>query len=208
MTELAFSALAILLVTVGPVEVAAMFMALTAGASAETRRRLALGASMIGAAVLVAFALGGNRLFALLQVGLPAFRTAGGILLLRLSADMLLARHSGLSSITRGEEREAAHHADIAVFPLAIPLIAGPGSMTAVVLLMGRAGDAADAAMVVAAIGAVVGLTLAAMLAADRLVRLLGLTGINVIARVSGILLAALAMQFVLDGLGQSGLFH
>jgi len=208
MIEIALSAVTILLVTVGPIEVASMFVALTAGTSTHSKQRLALSASLIGAAVLLAFALGGNRLLALLQVGLPAFRTAGGILLLRLSADLLLARHSGLSSITRGEEREAAHHSDIAVFPLAIPLIAGPGSMTAVVLLMGRAQDAANAVVVVVAIGVVVGLTFAAMLAADRLVRLLGLTGINVIARVSGILLAALAMQFVFDGLGQSGLFH
>jgi multiple antibiotic resistance protein len=202
------TALVTLLVTVGPADVAAVFLVLTASMPADVRRRLALEASLIAAGVLVAFALGGHRLLAALHVGVPAFQLAGGILLLLLSIDLLFARQSGLSSITPGEEREAAGHRHIAVFPLAIPLIAGPGSMTAVVLLMGGARDFAQPAAIIAALLLVMAITLAALLIATRLVRWLGVIGVNVVTRVSGLLLAALAMQFVLDGLAASGLFR
>jgi multiple antibiotic resistance protein len=208
MGKLAISAFAILLVTVGPIEVASMFMALAGSEAEPSRRRLARRAALVGVVVLLGFALAGNALLGLLAVGLPAFRAAGGILLLLLAADLLLARHSGISSITPGEEREATRHADIAIFPLAIPLIAGPGSMTAVVLLMGRTAGNADIAAVLLVIGVVGLLTYVAMLAASRVVTVLGLTGVNVINRVSGIFLAALAMQYVFDGIGQSGLLH
>lgn len=165
---------------------------------------MALRASVIGFLILLAFGLGGNRLLTALQIGLPAFRAAGGVLLLGLARDLLFAKPSGLSSITPGEEAEAAGQAEIAVFPLAIPLIAGPGSMTAVVLLTGQAQTATQLIVVLLALLAIMALTFGAMLAAERLFRLLGRTGVNVIARVSGILLAALAMQF----LSQSGLLH
>ncbi|MDJ0390928.1 MarC family protein [Roseomonas sp. E05] len=208
MTDTAISALVMLFVTVAPFEVASMFFVLAANASPEQRRQLALRACMTGFLVLVAFALGGNRLLGALQVGLPAFRAAGGVLLLGLARDLLFAKPSGLSSITPGEEAEATGQADIAVFPLAIPLIAGPGSMTAIVLLTGQADNAGQMVVVLLALLAIMALTFGAMLAAERLFRLLGRTGVNVIARVSGILLAALAMQFLFDGLRQSGLLH
>jgi multiple antibiotic resistance protein len=157
--------------------------------------------------VLIAFALGGRTMLQLLGVGLPAFRTAGGILLLKMAADLLLAHKSGLSSITPEEESEAESHADVAVFPLAIPMIAGPGTITAVLLLMGKAkGVVADAA-VLGCIVVICVVTLLCMLLAGRLIKFLGVTGSNVIARVSGILLAALAMQFIFDGLNDSGVF-
>src|ERR1043165_4472066 len=133
------SAFATLFVAIGPVEVAAMFLALTPGIDARIKRRLAIVAAGVAAAVLLAFALGGIQLLSLIGVGLPAFRTAGGVLLLMTSAEMLLRRHSGLTSIPAPEEMEAKQQPDIAIFPLAIPLTAGPGSMTAIVLLMGRA---------------------------------------------------------------------
>src|SRR5262249_39011393 len=158
-------------------------------------------------AVLVVFAIGGTKFLELLGVGLPAFRIAGGILLLMVAADLLLAQRTSLSSISKSEEREARQQPDIAVFPLAIPLIAGPGSMTAVVLLMSKAADVAEQALVLAAVLVNIALTLFVMLGAGALNRVLGLTGTNVIARVSGILLAALAMQYVLDGLSQSHIF-
>jgi multiple antibiotic resistance protein len=121
---------------------------------------------------------------------------------------LLLAKRSAISSITSTEEHEAQNQqTDIAVFPLAIPLTAGPGSMTAVVLLMGRAHDALDMGLVLAALAVVIGMTFAAMLLSDRMMRVLGVTGANVIARVSGILLAALAMQFIFDGLSASKVF-
>jgi multiple antibiotic resistance protein len=202
------TAFATLFVAIGPVEVASMFLALTAGMDAAHRRKLAIIAASTATAVLLAFALGGIQLLSLIGVGLPAFRTAGGVLLLMVAADLLLAKRSAISSITSTEEHEAQiQHTDIAVFPLAIPLTAGPGSMTAIVLLMGKAHDVTDSALVLAALAAVIGLTFAAMLLSDRMMRVLGVTGANVIARVSGILLAALAMQFIFDGLSASKVF-
>ena len=203
------TALATLFVAVGPVEVGSMFLALTAGMDKAERRNTAIVAAAVAAFVLVAFALGGIQLLGLIGVGLPAFRTAGGVLLLMVSADLLLAQHSAISSITPTEAGEAQRHeTDVAVFPLAIPLTAGPGSMTAVVLLMGKTHGPADIAAVLAALGAIVLTTFLAMLASDRLMKLLRKTGANVIARVSGVLLAALAMQFIFDGLSASGLFR
>src|SRR5882757_9196980 len=140
MTRLFGTALATLFVAIGPVEVAAMFLALTTGMASAHKRRIAIVAAVTATVVLVAFALGGVQLLGLIGVGLPAFRTAGGVLLLMVSADLLLAQHSAISSITPTEEGEArSHETDVAVFPLAIPLTAGPGSMTAVVLLMSKA---------------------------------------------------------------------
>ena len=196
-----------LFVAIGPVEVAAMFLALTPGVDARHKRQLAFIAAGVAAGVLLAFALGGIQLLSLIGVGLPAFRTAGGVLLLMTSAEMLLRRHTGLTSITPPEEMEAKQQPDIAVFPLAIPLTAGPGSMTAIVLLMGRAHTHMADGMVLLALLANILLVLAAMLMSQGLMRVLGLTGANVVARVSGILLAALAMQFIFDGLTASRVF-
>ena len=194
-----------LLVTVGPVEVAAMFLALSAGRPARARRVLAVRACAIAFVVLAAFALGGARLLTALRVGLPAFQAAGGVLLLGVARDQLFAHPSALSSITEGEAAEAAGFADIAAFPLAIPLIAGPGSMTAMVLLSGN--TLAGAGVAIAAAGVVLAGTLVALLASELLTRALGRTGTNVVARVSGVLPAALAMQFLFDGLRGSGVF-
>lgn len=204
--ELAIAAFTTLFVTVGPVEVAAIFLAVTPNETRTQRRATAVVASIVAAAVLVMFALVGRSLLQVLGVGLPAFRTAGGILLLIMSANLLLAERTGLTSITPAEEREAEGHSGVAVFPLAIPMIAGPGTITAVLLMMGRAKSLMADAVVLGCIVGVCLLTLLCMLGAGRIVRYLGLTGTNVIARVSGILLAALAMQFIFDGLQASGL--
>lgn len=201
------SAFTTLFVAIGPVEVAAMFLALTPGLSVRTKRQLAIVAAGVAGAVLLAFALGGLQLLSLIGVGLPAFRTAGGVLLLMTSAEMLLRRHTGLTSITAPEEMEAKQQPDIAIFPLAIPLTAGPGSMTAIVLLMGRAHMPLAQGMVLLALLLNILLTLAAMVMSQALMRVLGTTGVNVVARVSGILLAALAMQFIFDGLTASRVF-
>jgi multiple antibiotic resistance protein len=201
------SAFTTLFVAIGPVEVAAMFLALTPGIDARTKRRLALVAAGAAAGILLAFAVGGTELLRLIGVGLPAFRTAGGVLLLMTSAEMLLRRHTGLTSITPPEEMEAKQQPDIAIFPLAIPLTAGPGSMTAIVLLMGRAHTHLTQGMVLTALLLNILLTFGAMLMSQALMRVLGTTGVNVVARVSGILLAALAMQFIFDGLTASKVF-
>ena len=203
------TALTTLFVAIGPVEVASMFLALTAGTAPKHRRVMAFTSMAVAAGVLVAFALGGIQLLALIGVGLPAFRTAGGVLLLMVAADLLLAQHSAITGITPTEEGEAQRHeTDVAVFPLAIPLTAGPGSMTAVVLLMSKAKGPLDSGLVLGALGVIILTTLAAMLLSEPLMRVLRKTGANVIARVSGVLLAALAMQFIFDGLSDSGLFR
>jgi multiple antibiotic resistance protein len=136
-----------------------------------------------------------------MNIGLPAFRIAGGILLMLLSIDMVMARQTGLRATTAGEQEESTHRADISVFPLAIPLIAGPGALTSVVLLMGRAdGDIMAQGLVLATLIAMLLITLACLLTASKVIRFLGVTGINVVSRVAGIVLAALAVQYVIDG--------
>jgi multiple antibiotic resistance protein len=199
---------ATLFVAVGPLETIPAFLALTSGEDLRMRRRTAVIAATTATAVLLAFSQGGIGLLRLLGVGLPAFRTAGGILLLLVAADLLLARHSGISSLTPIEENEARHRASAAVVPLAIPLLAGPGSMTAIVLLIAKTTSPLERMLVIAGLVAVMAITLVSMLAGTRLMKVLGVTGSTAVARISGILLAALAMQFVFDGLSESGLFR
>jgi multiple antibiotic resistance protein len=209
MVETAFSAFTILLVTIGPLDVAMIFATLEKGRPIRHSRRIAARAVAIAAVILLAFAFGGIGLLDLLHIGIPAFRIAGGILLLILSIDLLFARHSGISSITPTEEQEAEHAQDIAVFPLAIPLIAGPGSLTAIVLLMGDGrDDPVRRGVVLAVLAAVLLLTLAALVLALEIRRAFGMTGVNVVSRISGVILAALSVQFVLDGLAQVPLFR
>ena len=153
--------------------------------------------------MLALFALGGTTALSLLHVSLSAFRVAGGLLLF-LQALTLTFASPGLSSISDGERREAQGPGDIAVFPLAFPVIAGPGSLSAVVLLTAGTRDWVGAAWVLLMLAACLGLTYAAMFAAEALVHRLGRTGADVVGRVSGILLAGLAVQFVFDGLHQA----
>jgi multiple antibiotic resistance protein len=188
-------------VTIDPVGTAPIFAGLTAGQSAAERRRTALRGVVIAAVILLGFALGGELLLAALGIGLPAFRIAGGVLLLLLAIDMVMVRHSGLRTTTDREEEESEGRADISVFPLAIPLVAGPGALTSVVLLMSESGEGMfGKAAVLALLVLVLALALACFLGASRLMKLLGITGVNVVTRVFGILLAALALQFVIDG--------
>jgi multiple antibiotic resistance protein len=193
-----------LFITIGPVETAAIFASLTKGPHKAHRRSLAVRAVVIAGAMLLVFALGGNLALSLLHITLPAFKVAGGILLF-LQALTLTFSSPGLSSISAGEQREAEGPGDIAVFPLAFPVMAGPGSLSAVILLMGRAGGLLEAGAIVSMLILCLALTLLAMLAADRLTRLLGETGTDVVGRISGMLLAALAVQFVFDGLYSVG---
>jgi multiple antibiotic resistance protein len=153
--------------------------------------------------VLLLFAVGGNFTLGLLHISLAAFRVAGGILLF-LQALSLTFSSPGLASISESERHDAERPGDIAVFPLAFPLIAGPGSLSAVVLLMGRTQGWVEVGGVLAMIGVCLGVTYAAMRAAERLVASLGVTGADVVRRISGVLLAGLAIQFVFDGLGSA----
>jgi multiple antibiotic resistance protein len=157
--------------------------------------------------VLLAFAVIGEVILRALGIGIPAFRIAGGILLFLLATEMVFARHSGIRGTTAAEEEETAHRTDISVFPLAIPFLAGPGSLTLIVLLIGRAPSTEAAVLVVATLIVVMGLSLAVLVASVRVVALLGITGTNVVSRVLGILTAALAVQLVLDGLVEAAIF-
>jgi multiple antibiotic resistance protein len=207
--EFAASAFVMFLVTIGPLETAAIFGALTAGVRRSARFRLASRAIVIGGGVLVVFAIGGTKLLRLLQVSIPAFEVAAGILLLLQSIELIFAHPGGLSTLTASEEMEAERSHEIAVFPLAIPLIAGPASITAAMLLMGQAdADPAKVAIFFCALLLALALTYAMLILVDPLGRVLGVTGTNVIARISGILLAALAVQFILDGIRDSHLFR
>ncbi len=177
-----------------------MFAALTADQSPEERRRTARRGVTIAAGILLGFAVCGELLLGALGIGLPAFRMAGGILLLLLSIDMVMVRHSGLRTTTASEEEESGQRADVSVFPLAIPLIAGPGAMTSIVLLMSAGETLARQAAVLVELALVLLIALACFRGAGRLLQWLGITGVNVVTRVSGILLSALALQFILDG--------
>lgn len=201
MGDLLLTAFVTFLVVIDPIGQAPLFGALTAGLDTRARRAIALRGVLIAAIILTAFALGGDVVLGALGIGFPAFRIAGGLLLVLLSIEMVMARHSGLSATTPEESEEAAERSDVAVFPLAIPLIAGPGAITGVMLQMGGAGD--DLAAQAAVLGVMFGvllLTLVSLLLTGPIMRLLGVTGTNVLTRVFGIILAALGVQFVSDG--------
>jgi multiple antibiotic resistance protein len=201
MLEFAGTVFVTFLVIIDPVGVLPLFVALTHRQGRELRRLTAMRAIVVAAITLTVFALAGQPLLRLLGITLPAFRIAGGILLLLLSIDMVFARKSGIRWTTAAETEEAEESVDVAVFPLAIPLIAGPGALTSVILLMGRAhGDIMLQAIVVGLMLLVLGLCLVSFLFALPLMDRLGVTGINVVDRVFGVVLAALAVQAVLDG--------
>ncbi len=207
-SETLLVALTTFFATVGPADLALIFAALTRKNTAAERRRLALRAILIGGAILMFFAVFGNALLTLFGVTIPALRAAGGILLLLIAIDMVFARHSGGTGTTSEEEAEAATRQDISVFPLAMPLIAGPGAISATILLITSAeGDQIKIATVVGALLAILALTYGALLVAIPIQRMLGLTGLAVVSRIVGILLAALAVQFLFDGIKASGIF-
>ena len=197
-------ALVALLVIIDPPGIAALFVALTPRDSDADRREQAIRACVVAFGVLLVFGLVGQGLLQALGISIAALKVAGGILLFLTAADMVSARHVLRTS---PEEREAAIRSedDISVFPLAIPLIAGPGAMTTMVLLHARGGGGvAPLVVLVAALAAAIALTLLAMLSARYIDRLLGATGANVVGRVLGVLLAALAAEFVIQGVREA----
>ena len=208
MTEALIIAFTTFFATIGPVDVAVVYGALSREMTPDQRRRTAVRAVFLASCLLFAFALFGQILLDRLGISIPALRTAGGILLFLVGLDMVFARHSGVASTTPDEDREARERKDIAVFPLATPLIAGPGAIGAAILLMtNTGGDLYQQLAVMAALGVVLLLTLLLLLVSGQVHRLLGVTGMNVVSRIFGVLLTALAVQFVFDGLKESGLF-
>ena len=208
MFETYILALTTFFATVGPIDIAVVFAGLTSENSIRTKKKIAFKGVMIATAILLAFALVGETLLSSLGITLPALRVAGGILLLLIGIDMVFARHSGGTSATPDEVEEAENSQDISVFPLATPLIAGPGAMGAIILLMASVqGDVAKQSMVIAGMLSIMQMTYVSLVGASQIHRVIGVTGLQVITRIFGVILCALAVQFMFDGIKNSGLF-
>jgi multiple antibiotic resistance protein len=199
--DFAISALLTLFVVVDPVGLTPTFLAVTHGLPRAARRSVALRASLIAGAILIGAALLGDWLFRTLGISLAAFRIAGGLLLFAIAFEMLF----GVRMRREGQVAEQAveeHVRNIAAFPLAIPLLAGPGAITATVLLAGRAdGNPLLVGLLIAVVVLVSAACFVAFIFAGRISRLLGMTGNIVLSRLLGVVLAALAVQFVVDGI-------
>lgn len=208
MLETALVAFTTYVATIGPADVAALFAALTPNSTPAERHRMAVRGTLIATIILLVFALFGETALALFGISLPALRAAGGILLLLISIDMVFGRPSGGTTTTNAERDEAVTKTDISVFPLATPLIAGPGAIGATILLVANAeGDRLQVAIVVLVMLAVLLLTFVLLLIATQVHRVLGVTGLHVVSRVVGVLLAALSVEFIFDGIRTSGIF-
>jgi multiple antibiotic resistance protein len=204
MIELFGSALVTFLVIIDPPGCAPIFASLTRGTSAAHRRAMAVRSSLIAWGVLMFFALLGKPMLNALGIELASFRIAGGVMLFMIALDMVFERRTQRREV-RAQSIEGTPQAeDISVFPMAIPMIAGPGSIASAMLWVSRADDTAEVATVLAAITVVILLTLVTLLAAGPLMRLLGDRIEAMITRILGVILAALAAQFIVDGLKQS----
>ncbi|MGH6770765.1 MAG: MarC family protein [Xanthobacteraceae bacterium] len=194
------SALVTLLVVVDPVGLAPSFLAVTHDLPTSARKRIALRACLVAGAILAGTALAGDWLLRQLSIGVPAFRIAGGLLLFGVASEMVFGSRIDRQS-KQAEEAMEEHVRHIAAFPLAIPLMAGPGAITATLLLAGQAsGRPLTLAVLLGVIVLVVASCLLVFLIASRIERLLGVTGNVVLSRLLGVILAALAVQFIIDG--------
>jgi multiple antibiotic resistance protein len=200
MLETALIAFTTYFATIGPADVAALFAALTPDNTPAERRAMAIRGTLIATAILLVFALFGEAVLRLFGISLPALRTAGGILLLLIAIDMVFGRPSGGTKTTTEETAEAALKDDISVFPLATPLIAGPGAISATILLSGTYAEPAERLVLILIVAINLAAAWLVFLAAERLDRFLGATGRVVLTRLLGLILAALAVQFVIDG--------
>jgi len=197
-TALALKSFLTLFVVMDPVGLAPVFLGLAGGRAPAEQRRIARKAILVAGGLLVAFGGGGAWLLRRLGISMDAFRVAGGILLFLIAVDMVLAQHE---RETKEEEEEARSRADISVFPLAIPMIAGPGTLASLMILVTEARAYRFGLLLVLAMAAVVLLLgYVALRLATPLGRLLGQTGVNVVTRVLGVVLSALAVQYVADG--------
>ena len=200
--DFAAAALVTLLVTLDPPGLAPIFLSVTRGMSAEQRKVVAVRASIIAFGLLAFFALVGDVLLKALGVSLPAFRIAGGLLLFWIAFEMVFERRNERKQNTADVAITQDHIQNVAAFPLAIPLMAGPGALTAMMLLAGRAGgDPVMLAMLVGIAALVVASCTVTFLLATPISRMLGVTGNVVLTRLLGVILAAMAVQFVIDGI-------
>ena len=203
MSELFISAFVTFLVVIDPPGCAPIFASLTSSAAAAHRRAMAIRSVLIAAGILLFFALLGEDLLSALGISLSAFRIAGGIMLFLIAIDMVFEKRTERRE-HRAQEVSASEAEDVSVFPMAIPMIAGPGSIASVMLLMARSDGLQESLLVLAALLATLALTLLALLLAGPLMRLLGNKMEAMITRLLGVILAALAAQFVIDGIERS----
>jgi len=202
-TAALITAFTTLFVIIDPPGLAPLYMALTQGMSNAQRRAIGLRACLVAGALMLAFLFLGASVLGFIGISMPAFRVAGGVLLFITALDMLFERRQ---TRRRGNAEDGADPGhDPSVFPLAIPLIVGPGAITTIILLAGQTESALDCALITGVMAVNLLLVWLTFLAAPALERILGKVGINVVTRVLGMLLAALAVQFILDGLRSSG---
>ncbi|SLN29778.1 inner membrane protein [Roseivivax jejudonensis] len=197
------SAFVTLFVVMDPIGTTPVFIALTRGMAPARRRAIAVRACLVALGVLLLFAFLGEAVLDFVGITMPAFRIAGGLLLFLTALDMLFERRNKrrASTAEEAEEEDDDPDSDPSVFPMAIPLLAGPGAITTIILLVGRAGDAAGTAAVLGVMSSVLLIALVLLLASNLIERALGGIGITVLTRLFGLLLAALSVQFVADGL-------
>ncbi|MEM1351977.1 MAG: MarC family protein [Pseudomonadota bacterium] len=200
-TAFLITAFVTMFVVIDPIGLAPLFVALTQGMSDQARRRIAVRATAVAGLILLAFAAFGEALLSFIGISMPAFRVAGGILLFLTALEMLFERRTK----RRENQSEEDESDDPSVFPLAIPLIAGPGAIASVILLMGQRPGLEGSVMVLGVTGFVLLIVFALFLVSGPMERALGKTGITVVTRLLGMLLAALSVQFVLEGLAAFG---
>lgn len=204
MLDYFINAFATLFVTIDPVGLAPMFLAVTAGMSRADRRKVAVRATLTAAGILLIFYASGQTVLNVLGISVSAFRVAGGILLFLIAIEMIFGKRQERKAETAEKAVESqGHHGtvnEIAIFPLAIPLISGPATISAIILLSSQAPDTVAYAGLGGVIAIILLSCMGAFLLADRLERLLGETAQLVITRLLGVLLAALSVQFVADG--------
>ena len=193
-----------LFVVIDPIGLAPLFVALTAGMPPQKRRAIGIRACLVAVGILLVFSIFGTSILTFAGISMPAFRIAGGILLFITALDMLFERRQKRREDSA--EEDDLDDDDPSVFPLAIPLIAGPGSITTIILLVGQTEGTTGYAAVMGVLLGILALVLLMFFSASAIERLLGKTGITVVTRLLGMLLAALSVQFVLDGLSSFGL--
>lgn len=204
MLELFLSAFVTLFVVMDPPGCAPIFAGLTRDASPAQQKVMAIRATLIAGAILLGFALFGRQLLDALHIELDAFRIAGGLMLFLIAIDMVFETRAPRREERAEKLREGSAVEDVSVFPMAIPMLAGPGAIASIMLLAGSAQGAEETLVVLAALAIVLLLTLLALVAASPLIRLLGTSVEAVLSRLLGVLLAALAVQYVVDGIRNS----
>ncbi|MFZ5748303.1 MAG: MarC family protein [Pseudomonadota bacterium] len=204
MVELFISTLVTFFVIIDPIGCAPIFAGLTAGATHAQRNAMAVRAVAVAAIILVVFALVGEQLLHGLGIGLPSFRIAGGIMLFLIALEMVFEKRTQRREDRAQKLIETPEVEDVSIFPMAMPMIAGPGSIASVMLLMSQNSGFERSAAILVAMGLILLLTLAALMLAGPLMRLMGTKIEAVITRLLGVLLSALAIQFVIDGIRES----